>query len=70
MAQFSDVERAVSAVQEILNSPHGPHIRRSPYSHDFLVARDNAGQSVSNSSTTIVSSTHLSGPGNTLMGRS
>ncbi|KAF9453257.1 D-lactate dehydrogenase cytochrome oxidoreductase [Macrolepiota fuliginosa MF-IS2] len=27
MAQFSDVEHAVSAVQEILNTPHGPHIQ-------------------------------------------
>lgn len=27
MAQFPDVEHAVSAVQEILNSPYGPHIR-------------------------------------------
>lgn len=29
MAQFPNVEVAVSAVQEILNSPHGPHIRKS-----------------------------------------
>jgi len=29
MAQFPDVERAVSAVQEILNTPHGPHIRKN-----------------------------------------
>lgn len=28
MAQFPDVEHAVSAVQEILSSPYGPHIRR------------------------------------------
>ena len=28
MAQFPDVEHAVSAVQEILNTPHGPHIRQ------------------------------------------
>lgn len=28
MAQFPDVEHAVSAVQEILNTPHGPHIRK------------------------------------------
>lgn len=27
MAQFSDVEHAVSAVQEILNSPYGPHLQ-------------------------------------------
>lgn len=27
MAQFPNVEKAVSAVQEILNSPAGPHIR-------------------------------------------
>ena len=27
MAQFPDVEHAVNAVQEILNTPHGPHIR-------------------------------------------
>ena len=30
MAQFPDVERAVSAVQEILNSPYGPHLRKLP----------------------------------------
>ncbi len=28
MAQFPDVEHAVSAVQEILNSPNGTHIRK------------------------------------------
>ncbi|PCH38377.1 D-lactate dehydrogenase cytochrome oxidoreductase [Wolfiporia cocos MD-104 SS10] len=27
MAQFPDVNHAVSAVQEILNSPHGPHLQ-------------------------------------------
>ncbi|KAJ7915509.1 D-lactate dehydrogenase cytochrome oxidoreductase [Mycena leptocephala] len=27
MAQFPDVEHAVSAVQEILNSPYGPHVQ-------------------------------------------
>lgn len=27
MAQFPDVERAVNAVQEILNSPYGAHVR-------------------------------------------
>lgn len=27
MAQFPDVEHAVSAVQEILNDPNGSHIR-------------------------------------------
>jgi phage baseplate assembly protein W len=27
MAQFPDVEHAVSAVQEILNTPYGTHIR-------------------------------------------
>lgn len=27
MAQFPDVEKAVSAVQEILSTPYGPHIR-------------------------------------------
>lgn len=27
MAQFPDVEHAVGAVQEILNTPYGPHIR-------------------------------------------
>jgi len=27
MAQFPDVQRAVNAVQEILNTPHGPHVR-------------------------------------------
>jgi D-lactate dehydrogenase (cytochrome) len=29
MAQFPDVEHAVNAVQEILNSPYGPHLRKS-----------------------------------------
>ena len=29
MAQFQDVGTAVSAVQEILLSPHGPHLRMS-----------------------------------------
>lgn len=29
MAQFPDVECAVSAVQEILNTPHGSHIRKN-----------------------------------------
>lgn len=29
MAQFPDVEHAVNAVQEILNTPHGPHVRKS-----------------------------------------
>ena len=28
MVQFPDVEHAVSAVQEILNSPYGPHLRK------------------------------------------
>lgn len=28
MAQFPDVEHAVSAVQEILNTPNAPHIRK------------------------------------------
>lgn len=28
MAQFPDVEHAVSAVQEILSTPCGPHIRK------------------------------------------
>ncbi|KIJ57434.1 hypothetical protein HYDPIDRAFT_142154, partial [Hydnomerulius pinastri MD-312] len=28
MAQFPNVEKAVSAVQEILNTPYGPHIRQ------------------------------------------
>ena len=31
MAQFPDVEHAVSAVQEILNTSQGPHIRTSRY---------------------------------------
>jgi D-lactate dehydrogenase (cytochrome) len=30
MAQFPDVEHAVNAVQEILSTPYGPHIRKSP----------------------------------------
>lgn len=29
MAQFPDVDKAVSAVQEILNNPYGFHIRES-----------------------------------------
>jgi D-lactate dehydrogenase (cytochrome) len=29
MAQFPNVEHAVNAVQEILNSPYGPHLRES-----------------------------------------
>lgn len=28
MAQFPNIQQAVSAVQEILNSPHGLHIRK------------------------------------------
>lgn len=28
MAQFPNVEKAVSAVQQILNTPYGPHIRQ------------------------------------------
>jgi hypothetical protein len=28
MAQFPDVGRAVSAVQEILNTPDGSHVRK------------------------------------------
>lgn len=31
MAQFPSVQHAVSAVQEILNNPNGPHIRMESY---------------------------------------
>jgi D-lactate dehydrogenase (cytochrome) len=38
MAQFPDVEHAVSAVQEILSTPYSPHIRKLPitYSFDYM----------------------------------
>ena len=29
IAQFPNIQQAVSAVQEILNSPQGPHIRKA-----------------------------------------
>ena len=32
MAQFPSVEKAVSAVQEILNTPYGVHIRKGSQS--------------------------------------
>ncbi len=35
MAQFDDVEHAVSAVQELLKSPYGTHIRKKPDSALF-----------------------------------
>lgn len=36
MAQFPNVQQAVSAVQEILNSPYGPHIRKACPRHFAL----------------------------------
>ena len=35
MGQFPDVKKAVNAIQEILNTPYGPHIR-SYLSTSFL----------------------------------
>ncbi|KAI0683633.1 D-lactate dehydrogenase cytochrome oxidoreductase [Cytidiella melzeri] len=44
MAQFPDVEHAVSAVQEILNTPHGPHIQCVELLDDNMMeAINNAG---------------------------
>ena len=57
MAQFPDVEHAVSAVQEILNTPHGPHIRQYPNLLVLAVLTSlMVPQNVSSSSTTTVSS--------------
>ncbi|PIL23764.1 hypothetical protein GSI_13514 [Ganoderma sinense ZZ0214-1] len=41
MAQFPNVERAVSAVQEILNSPAGPHIQCVELMDDEMIAASN-----------------------------
>ncbi|KAI0928260.1 hypothetical protein AcW1_005561 [Taiwanofungus camphoratus] len=48
MAQFPDVERAVSAVQEILNTPHGPHIQCVELLDDHMMAAINTAGAVSN----------------------
>ncbi|KAL4253874.1 D-lactate dehydrogenase (cytochrome) [Abortiporus biennis] len=42
MAQFPDVEHAVSAVQEILNSPDGPHIQCVELLDDKMMAAINS----------------------------
>jgi len=43
MAQFPDVEKAVGAVQQILNTPYGPHIRQwrviFPFTHYHIPHR-------------------------------
>ncbi|EKM55737.1 uncharacterized protein PHACADRAFT_95712 [Phanerochaete carnosa HHB-10118-sp] len=41
MAQFPDVERAVSAVQEILNTPYGPQIQCAELVDDHMMAAIN-----------------------------
>ncbi|KAM5539121.1 hypothetical protein V8D89_007344 [Ganoderma adspersum] len=41
MAQFPNVEKAVSAVQEILNSPAGPHIQCVELMDDEMMAASN-----------------------------
>ncbi|KAF5357816.1 hypothetical protein D9756_001674 [Leucocoprinus leucothites] len=43
MAQFPDVEHAVSAVQEILNTPHGPHIQCIELLDDHMMDAINKG---------------------------
>ncbi|KIP10308.1 hypothetical protein PHLGIDRAFT_101421 [Phlebiopsis gigantea 11061_1 CR5-6] len=47
MAQFPDVGHAVSAVQEILNTPHGPHIQCVELLDDHMMAAINAAGLVS-----------------------
>jgi len=47
MAQFPNVERAVNAVQEILNSPHGPHLQCVELLDDHMMAAINAAGEVS-----------------------
>lgn len=42
MAQFPDVGHAVSAVQEVLNSPHGPHLQCVELLDDRMMAAINA----------------------------
>ncbi|KAH9952204.1 D-lactate dehydrogenase cytochrome oxidoreductase [Amylocystis lapponica] len=49
MAQFPDVEHAVSAVQEILNTPHGPHIQCVELLDDHMMAAINGAGLVSRS---------------------
>ncbi|TCD68918.1 hypothetical protein EIP91_009469 [Steccherinum ochraceum] len=49
MAQFPTVEKAVSAVQEILNSPDGPHIQCVELLDDRMMAAINAAGLVSRS---------------------
>ncbi|KAH9934931.1 FAD-linked oxidase-like protein [Fomitopsis serialis] len=45
MAQFPDIQRAVSAVQEILNSPNGPHLQCIELLDDKMMAAiNNAGE--------------------------
>ncbi|KAG1783791.1 D-lactate dehydrogenase cytochrome oxidoreductase [Suillus placidus] len=41
MAQFPDVEKAVSAVQQILNTPYGPHIQCVELLDDHMMAAIN-----------------------------
>ncbi|KAI0078997.1 hypothetical protein K474DRAFT_1770589 [Panus rudis PR-1116 ss-1] len=48
MAQFPDVEHAVSAVQEILNTPNGPHIQCVELLDDNMMAAINNAGLVSN----------------------
>ncbi|KAF9567577.1 hypothetical protein CPC08DRAFT_814085 [Agrocybe pediades] len=43
MAQFPDVQKAVSAVQEILNSPYGAHIQCVELLDDHMMAAINSG---------------------------
>ncbi|OBZ75649.1 D-lactate dehydrogenase [cytochrome] 1, mitochondrial [Grifola frondosa] len=47
MAQFPDVEHAVSAVQEILNTPHSPHIQCVELLDDRMMAAINSAGLVS-----------------------
>ncbi|GBE86673.1 D-lactate dehydrogenase [cytochrome], mitochondrial [Sparassis crispa] len=49
MAQFPNVENAVSAVQEILNTPHGPHIQCVELLDDNMMAAINSAGLVSKS---------------------
>ncbi|KAI0818818.1 FAD-linked oxidase-like protein [Irpex lacteus] len=49
MAQFPDVEHAVSAVQEILNTPHGPHVQCVELLDDNMMAAINDAGLVSKS---------------------
>ena len=62
MAQFADVGQAVNAVQEILLSPYGSNIRKSPNPHleaDTISPRIITVQNALNYSTTIVRSLSL-----------